>query len=73
MGGQSAGFVHRLLKSPAICLVEHSMGALEYVGAFLLDAGAKAVNVTGNFDLLTQGQVLDALDDGFDHGHQGPK
>jgi hypothetical protein len=28
------------------------------------------VNVTGNFDLFAQRQVLDALDNGFGHGHR---
>lgn len=70
MGYRPAGFVHRLFKSPAIGLVEHAVGAPEYFGALLVNTGAEAVNVTGNFDLFAQRQVLDALDNGFGHGHR---
>ena len=70
MGFQPAGLVHRLFKSLAVGLVEYAVGAPEHFGALLLDAGTEAVNVTGHFDLPARRQILDALDDGFDHGHQ---
>jgi hypothetical protein len=66
---ESAGIVHRLLKSLTIRFAEHSVSASEHFGALLLDIRAETVDVAGNFDLLAQRQVLDAPEDGFDDGH----
>jgi hypothetical protein len=66
---ESAGVVHRLLKSLAIRFAEHTVSASEHFGALLLNIRAETVDVAGNFDLLAQRQVLDAPDDGFDDGH----
>jgi hypothetical protein len=66
---QPASIVHRLLKGLAIGFVESAVGASEHFRTLLLRARAETVNITGNLDLLAQGQILDASDDGFDDGH----
>jgi hypothetical protein len=66
---ESAGIVHRLLKSLTVSLAEYAVCASEHFGALLLDIRAETVDVAGNFDLLAQRQVLYAPDDGFDDGH----
>jgi hypothetical protein len=66
---ESAGIVHRLLKSLPISFAEHTVSASEHLGTLLLDICAETVDVAGNFDLLAQWQVLDPPDDGFDDGH----
>ena len=65
----AAGTVHGLLEGFAVGLAQHAVGALEHGGTFALRAGAEAVDVAGDFDLLAQGQALDSTDDGFDDGH----
>ncbi len=73
MGFQPAGVIHGLFKSQAVCFIQDTVHAAEHLGPPLRNAGAEAVNVTGYLDLLAQRQVLDALYDGFDHGHRGQK
>jgi hypothetical protein len=65
----AAGVIHRLLKGLAVSFVENAMGASEDFRAFLLGAGREVMHVAGDFDLLSQWQVLDTADDGFDDGH----
>src|SRR5580693_2252749 len=66
---EATSIIHRLLKGLAIGFVEHAMGASKDFGAFLLRACRQAMDVTGDFDLFAQRQVLNTTDDGFDEGH----
>jgi hypothetical protein len=51
----AAGVVHGLLEGFAVGFAQHAVGAPEHGGTFALRAGAEAVDVAGDFDLLAQG------------------
>ena len=65
--------MHRALEGCAVGFVECAVGALQDGGAFPLRAGAEAVDVAHDFDLLAQRQALDSADDGFEDRHRAAR
>jgi hypothetical protein len=58
-----------LFESLAVGFIKHAMSASKHLRSLFLSACGEAVDVSGNVDLLAQGQVLDTTNDGFDDGH----